>query len=413
MKRSLYVLLSALLCVHVLTFTVFAQTSGDILLSTNSVHFSQDTFLEGQTVRIYATVQNTSNKDLLGTVQFYDESTGTQIGSDQTVSAFAHKTDDVFIDWTPYSEGKHSILISIDPWNNENSGSSNNNVRKIVNVLKDTDRDGITDAKDPDDDNDGTIDEKDAFPLNPTEWIDTDGDRIGDNKDIDDDNDNHKDNEDSFPFNPLEWEDSDNDGIGNNQDKDDDNDGLEDDREKILKTDPKNPDSDGDGIQDGQDAFPLDKSEQFDYDKDLIGDNSDTDDDNDGVLDINDTNDNNKGPTIVINGNTNFAFLNREINLDASASFDEDGSINDIHWLIAKQEVQTGNKFGYLITKKEIIPLSIVAIDNKGETRKLVFNIQVLNIDFYLMGAIILIIIVLAIIIFLKYSSRAEKLSNS
>ena len=413
MKRSLYVLLSALLCMSVYTTTVFAQVSADLSISAESVHFSKDTFLEGKSVRIYATIQNTSNKDLLGTVQFYDESTSSQIGSDQTVSTFAHKTDDVFIDWTPYLEGNHSILISIDPWENNEDNTSNNNIRKTVKVLKDTDRDGITDSKDPDDDNDGVLDERDAFPLNAAEWIDTDGDRIGDNKDTDDDNDSHLDKEDAFPLNPLEWEDTDKDGIGNNKDLDDDNDRLNDNEELKIQTNPLKSDSDDDGILDGEDAFPLDNTEQFDYDRDLIGDNKDTDDDNDGVPDEEDSNDNNKGPTIIIYGNTKFAFLNREMNFDASKSFDEDGSIKDIQWTINDEESQPGNRLKYLVTKKASISLCVVATDDKGEIRKLMFNIQVYNIDFYLVGAMILIIIVLAIVIFLKYSSRAEKLSNS
>tara|TARA_Y100000385_G_scaffold80092_1_gene81621 strand:+ start:100 stop:774 length:675 start_codon:yes stop_codon:yes gene_type:complete len=40
-----------------------------------------------------------------------------------------------------------------------------------------------------DSDNDNTNDAFDAFPLNPSEWIDTDSDGIGNNTDTDDDND--------------------------------------------------------------------------------------------------------------------------------------------------------------------------------------------------------------------------------
>lgn len=50
---------------------------------------------------------------------------------------------------------------------------------------KDTDGDGIPDKDDPDDDNDGVVDEKDAFPLDPKESGDIDGDGIGDNADTD------------------------------------------------------------------------------------------------------------------------------------------------------------------------------------------------------------------------------------
>lgn len=94
-------------------------------------------------------------------------------------------------------------------------------------------------------------------------WLDTDKDGLGNNIDTDDDNDGVLDVEDAFPLDKSETTDTDKDGIGNNADKDDD----------------------GDGILDDQDAFPLDESESLDTDKDGIGNNADPDDDGDGVLD--------------------------------------------------------------------------------------------------------------------------------
>lgn len=66
---------------------------------------------------------------------------------------------------------------------------------------------------DPDTDGDGIKDINDAFPNDPSEWIDTDRDGVGDNSD-------------AFPTEPSEWKDSDGDNIGNNADPDDDNDGI-------------------------------------------------------------------------------------------------------------------------------------------------------------------------------------------
>lgn len=111
----------------------------------------------------------------------------------------------------------------------------------------DIDSDGMPNDIDPDDDNDGITDEKDAFPLEPEEWVDKDGDLIGDNLDADDDADGIGDDEnkngipdheeldfdgdgvlrsnaipwDAFPFDPKEWRDTDGDGIGDNSDADD------------------------------------------------------------------------------------------------------------------------------------------------------------------------------------------------
>ena len=71
-------------------------------------------------------------------------------------------------------------------------------------VLLDTDGDGTPDTADPDDDNDGTLDVNDAFPLDPTETVDTDGDGIGNNADDDDDNDGMPDTwETENGLNPL------------------------------------------------------------------------------------------------------------------------------------------------------------------------------------------------------------------
>jgi len=102
----------------------------------------------------------------------------------------------------------------------------------------DRDGDGRPNDLDPDDDNDGVPDEKDAFPLESEEWADVDGDRIGDNLDADIDGDGTPDDRnkngipdceemdidgdgypradavpwDAFPFDPKEWRDSDGDG---------------------------------------------------------------------------------------------------------------------------------------------------------------------------------------------------------
>lgn len=61
--------------------------------------------------------------------------------------------------------------------------------------VPDADGDGLDNLTDSDDDNDGVADERDAFPLDPNEYIDTDGDGIGNNADPDDDNDGFTDAE--------------------------------------------------------------------------------------------------------------------------------------------------------------------------------------------------------------------------
>lgn len=58
----------------------------------------------------------------------------------------------------------------------------------------------------------------DAFPLDPSEYLDSDGDTLGNNLDLDDDNDGYNDTIDAFELDPSEWNDTDGDNIGDNFD---------------------------------------------------------------------------------------------------------------------------------------------------------------------------------------------------
>lgn len=65
--------------------------------------------------------------------------------------------------------------------------------------LADFDKDGIPDYQDRDMDNDGTFNDSDRFPKDPTEQSDLDGDGIGDNSDGDKDNDETENANDAYP----------------------------------------------------------------------------------------------------------------------------------------------------------------------------------------------------------------------
>jgi predicted flap endonuclease-1-like 5' DNA nuclease len=101
---------------------------------------------------------------------------------------------------------------------------------------------------------------------------------------------------DAFPNDPTEWIDTDDDGIGNNADLDDDGDQSPDIDEIAADTDPLDPldfptdDSDGDGWTDSQEEFcGTDKLDNMsiptDNDDDLWCDSDDPDDDNDEWFD--------------------------------------------------------------------------------------------------------------------------------
>ncbi len=140
-------------------------------------------------------------------------------------------------------------------------GNNTDNAPNIPNPgQEDNDGDGIGDVADPDDDNDGTPDTEDAFPLDPNEDTDTDGDGVGDNGD-------------AFPEDANETTDTDGDGTGDNGD--------------AFPNDPnEDTDTDGDGVGDNGDAFPSDPNETSDQDGDGIGDNADPDDDGNGLPDL-------------------------------------------------------------------------------------------------------------------------------
>lgn len=386
-----------------LTLTAYAY-SGDISVNEQNIQFSSSDFMEGRTTRIYSTVSNLSNQDLLGVVRFSNN--GVQIGGDQAISIFAGNTDGVFIDWTP-SYGSHRIAVKVYPWEPETDNPANNWIVTEVFAVQDTDHDGIPNEKDNDDDGDGVSDNEDAFPLNPKEQYDTDGDSIGNNADNDDDGDEVPDEFDEMPLDPNETTDTDKDGIGNTKDEDDDGDGLSDAEEENIKTDPLNPDTDGDEYNDKEDAFPLNPEEWLDTDSDKIGNNKDTDDDNDGIADTDDDFPLNKGPVIKFTDDDFDVRLFEKFNLDASPSYDEDGKVVSYIWEI-NGETKEGNSIIHTFNKLGEYNVKLTIKDDNGEIRTKDFQVSVLNTKFHIQLMLSILIILLALIIYFKYISEAK-----
>lgn len=114
------------------------------------------------------------------------------------------------IDWLPTAETDHDGDGCHDFM--EDDDDDNDNVSDLLDVFpldasewQDTDHDGVGDngdafPEDPfeqlDTDGDGWGDNSDVFPWNVAEWADADGDGLGDNTDPDDDNDGTLDEDD-------------------------------------------------------------------------------------------------------------------------------------------------------------------------------------------------------------------------
>lgn len=209
MKRSLvFLALLALLTPRL----VLATEGADIAISSRDIDFSSDTLIAGQTIRLYATLENKGTVDISGYVAFFQGDIS--VGTSQVVTLVSGGLDEeVWVDFTvPYSSFNiRAEVRGTDP--------------QDVNVANDL---ALTALFTPviDDDGDGVVDGDDNCPDNKnSSQTDTDGD-----------------------------------GLGDACDDDDDDDTLSDDVESELGTDTTKKDTDSDGTNDQADAYPLDSA---------------------------------------------------------------------------------------------------------------------------------------------------------
>lgn len=393
-----------MMALSVLSSPLASAVGGDLSVGSSSVWFSTESYLEGHTIRIWASVANNSSEDLLGSVHF--TANGAQIGSDQAVSALAGKTDEVFVDWVPATYGSFTIQVTVTPWESAGDDSSNNVTTKSVTVVQDTDRDGISNASDPDDDNDGAVDEEDAFPTTKAESKDSDGDGTGNNADLDDDNDGTLDVDDQLPEDPNFTKDMDGDGFADEIDEDIDGDLLVNTDENSAGTDEMNPDTDGDNKKDGEDLFPTNSNEWYDVDNDGIGDNSDPDIDNDGLLNEVDADPSNPAPEAEADQDAFLASLDEEVTFDASGSADNEGIVKYV-WQIGDETVE-GEKVVKSFDSTGLKVATLTVYDAQGQSDSVQVKVHVFSTSF-LVGAISfsLFLLLLAFYLIYRYNHRA------
>ena len=152
------------------------------------VWYSKTPFFAGETIRMYTAIQNSSGFDIQGTVEFLVN--GIAVG-ESSFSAINGRIIEVWSDWN-VTQGNHSIGASIKEAFKVEIGKAPEPISLETGVLgankvfvdEDTDKDGIGNLLDPDDDNDFLLDTiEEALgtdPLNP----DSDGDGISDGEEI-------------------------------------------------------------------------------------------------------------------------------------------------------------------------------------------------------------------------------------
>ncbi|MFA5792949.1 MAG: PKD domain-containing protein [Candidatus Gracilibacteria bacterium] len=404
MKKSFHALL-VLTLMTLLAPQAFA-VGGDLAINASNIKFSTTGYIQGTNTRIWITVQNNSEYDLLGSVRI--TANGEAVAGDQPVSVLGNKTDDVFIDWVPSKIGTYDLVINIMPWESQGDDTSNNTVIQQVYVEQDTDRDGIPDSRDDDKDGDSVKNAEDAFPDDPSEWKDTDGDGNGNNIDTDDDNDGVLDTEDELPEDPLHSKDMDKDGIADEEDDDIDGDGLLNGEEDDIGTDPLLVDTDNDHVGDKEDPFPLDPKEWSDMDSDGIGDNTDTDIDGDGVLNQEDIDPSNQAPTANVNDKIILAGLDSEVIFDASTSTD-DGEITKYVWQIGDETLE-GQVVKKTFDSKGLQIATLTVYDQNGQSDSIEVRVRVYDFKFLMeASAFSLLLILLAFYIIYRYNRAAPK----
>lgn len=154
----------------------------------NGLWFSRHPFFAGETVRLYAALQNNSGFDIKGEAAFFDKNE--KIG-EANFSVVNGRLLEVWTDWH-VSEGNHAISVAIAKAFKVEVGKNPEPItltfasfaHSPIVIETDTDNDRIGNSKDTDDDNDGLTDaEEKDYGTDPLA-ADSDGDGLSDKREV-------------------------------------------------------------------------------------------------------------------------------------------------------------------------------------------------------------------------------------
>lgn len=188
MRTSLFFLLSCALLGFGPASTLAA--SFDASLTSDDISLAKGQFpTERQPIRLYATLTNAGTEDIEGLVRFFEDDRF--IGGKVFSLRSGTRPEDAWVLWTPSSPGEHTIRVEIaNDAEFPDATPGNNRASAAFVVHQDLDKDGLGDEHDPDidgdsisnteetrigtnyrktdTDEDGTPDNEDAYPLDPT-----------------------------------------------------------------------------------------------------------------------------------------------------------------------------------------------------------------------------------------------------